>query len=164
MKKSELRALIKEIVSEVNLNEKGRCWTGYKPTPGVEPYKKGSCEKVEETDDTNSGDVHSRVKEIVKEMVREIFKEQLGEGGTADGKGHKSKKGGLTQKGRDSHNKKTGSHLKAPVTKSHPTGKDKSRRDSFCARMSGVKGPMKKPNGEPTRKALSLRRWKCRKK
>ena len=24
-----------------------------------------------------------------------------------------------------------------------------------------VKGPMKKPNGKPTRKALALRRWKC---
>jgi hypothetical protein len=27
--------------------------------------------------------------------------------------------------------------------------------------MSGMPGPMKKPNGEPTRKALALRRWKC---
>jgi len=27
--------------------------------------------------------------------------------------------------------------------------------------MSGVKGPMKKPNGKPTRKALALRKWKC---
>jgi hypothetical protein len=27
--------------------------------------------------------------------------------------------------------------------------------------MSGVDGPMKKPNGEPTRKALALRKWNC---
>jgi hypothetical protein len=27
--------------------------------------------------------------------------------------------------------------------------------------MSGVKGPMKKPDGSPTRKALALRKWKC---
>jgi hypothetical protein len=27
--------------------------------------------------------------------------------------------------------------------------------------MSGVKGPMKKPNGKPTRKALALRKWNC---
>ena len=26
---------------------------------------------------------------------------------------------------------------------------------------SGVDGPMKKPNGEPTRKALALRKWNC---
>ena len=33
------------------------------------------------------------------------------------------------------------------------------RRVSFAARMSHVKGPMKKPNGEPTRKALALKAW-----
>jgi hypothetical protein len=27
--------------------------------------------------------------------------------------------------------------------------------------MSGNKGPMKKPNGKPTPKALALRRWNC---
>jgi hypothetical protein len=27
--------------------------------------------------------------------------------------------------------------------------------------MGGVEGPMKKPNGEPTRKALALRKWNC---
>ena len=32
---------------------------------------------------------------------------------------------------------------------------------SFCARMGGVDGPMRKSNGEPTRKALALRKWNC---
>jgi len=36
------------------------------------------------------------------------------------------------------------------------------RRKSFCARMGGMPGPMKKPNGEPTRKSLALSKWKCR--
>jgi hypothetical protein len=27
--------------------------------------------------------------------------------------------------------------------------------------MGGMKGPMKKPNGKPTRKALALRKWNC---
>jgi hypothetical protein len=27
--------------------------------------------------------------------------------------------------------------------------------------MGGVEGPMRKPNGEPTRKALALRKWNC---
>jgi len=27
--------------------------------------------------------------------------------------------------------------------------------------MSGMPGPAKKPNGEPTRKALALRKWNC---
>lgn len=82
-----------------------------------------------------------------------------------DAKGHKSSTGGLTQKGRDYYNRKHGSHLKAPVTtkpsKLKPGSKAANRRKSFCARMGGVKGPMRKPNGKPTRKALALRKWNC---
>lgn len=70
-------------------------------------------------------------------------------------KEHKSKSGGLTEKGRKYYNAKTGSNLKRP----QPEGG--SRKKSFCARMSGVKGPMKDSKGRPTRKALALRRWKC---
>ena len=71
------------------------------------------------------------------------------------GRGEKSRKGGLTAKGRAKYNRATGSNLKAP----QPQGG--ARKRSFCARMKGGKGPMKKPNGKPTRKALALRRWKC---
>ena len=39
--------------------------------------------------------------------------------------------------------------------------KTKARRKSFCARMGGMEGPMKDENGEPTRKALALRKWNC---
>ena len=78
------------------------------------------------------------------------------------GRGEKSKKGGLTAKGRAKYNRTTGSNLKAPVTgKVKPGSKAAKRRKSFCARMSGMPGPLKKPNGKPTRKALALRRWKC---
>jgi hypothetical protein len=75
---------------------------------------------------------------------------------------HKSKKGGLTAAGRKYYNSKTGSNLKAPVTESNPKGKRAARRRSFCARMKGAKGAMKDSKGRPTRKALALRRWKCR--
>tara|TARA_R100001443_G_scaffold98193_2_gene105171 strand:+ start:662 stop:931 length:270 start_codon:yes stop_codon:yes gene_type:complete len=78
------------------------------------------------------------------------------------GRGEKSKKGGLTAKGRAKYNKATGSNLKAPVTKKkNLTPKEKARRKSFCARMKGVKGPLKDSKGRPTRKALALRRWRC---
>lgn len=81
-----------------------------------------------------------------------------------DAKGHKSSTGGLTQKGRDSYNAK-GGNLQAPVTtppsKLKPGSKAANRRKSFCARMGGMEGAMKKPNGEPTRKALALRKWNC---
>jgi hypothetical protein len=62
---------------------------------------------------------------------------------------------GLTQKGREKYNRETGSNLKAP----QPQGG--SRKDSFCARMSGMPGPMKDEKGQPTRKAAALNRWKC---
>ena len=82
-----------------------------------------------------------------------------------DAKGYKSSTGGLTQKGRDHYNSTTGGNLKAPVTtppsKLDPDSKAANRRKSFCARMGGMEGPMKKPNGEPTRKSLALKKWNC---
>ena len=77
------------------------------------------------------------------------------------GRGEKSKTGGLTAKGRAKYNRATGSNLQAPVTEKNPTGKRAARRKSFCARMKGVKGPMKDSKGRPTRKALALKRWRC---
>ena len=76
----------------------------------------------------------------------------------AIGRGEKlpaSKGAGLTAKGRAKYNAATGSNLKAP----QPEGG--ARKDSFCARMSGVKGPMTDESGKPTRKAAALKRWKC---
>ena len=79
-------------------------------------------------------------------------------------RGEKDPKGGLTQKGVDKYNRATGGNLKMAVTtppsKLKPGSKAANRRKSFCARMSGVKGPMAK-NGKPTRKALALRKWNC---
>ena len=76
----------------------------------------------------------------------------------AVGRGEKlatDKGAGLTAKGRTKYNAATGSHLKAPQPEGGP------RKKSFCARMSGMPGPMKDENGKPTRKAASLKRWKC---
>lgn len=78
----------------------------------------------------------------------------------------KSKSGGLNRKGVASYRREhPGSKLQMAVTtkpsKLKPGSKAAKRRKSFCARMSGVKGPMKKPNGKPTRKALALRKWNC---
>jgi hypothetical protein len=63
-------------------------------------------------------------------------------------------KGGLNAKGRASYNSETGGSLKAPVKSG-----TNPRRISFAARFAGMKGAMKKPNGEPTRKALALKAW-----
>ena len=68
----------------------------------------------------------------------------------------KNPSGGLNEKGRKSYERENpGSDLKAPQPEGGP------RKRSFCARMSGVKGPMKDEKGRPTRKALALRKWKC---
>jgi hypothetical protein len=72
----------------------------------------------------------------------------------------KDPKGGLNAKGRASYNKATGGNLKPPAP-NPKTEKDAARRRSFCARMSGMPGPMKDEKGKPTRKALSLKAWKC---
>lgn len=78
----------------------------------------------------------------------------------------KSKTGGLNAKGVASYRKENpGSKLQTAVTtkpsKLKAGSKDAKRRKSFCARMSGVPGPMKNAKGEPTRKAKSLRKWNC---
>jgi hypothetical protein len=78
----------------------------------------------------------------------------------------KNKTGGLNAKGVASYRKANpGSKLKMAVTtkpsKLDPNGKAAKRRKSFCARMSGMPGPAKKPNGEPSRKTLALRKWNC---
>ena len=67
----------------------------------------------------------------------------------------KSEAGGLSPTGREKYNRETGSNLKAP----QPEGG--KRKDSFCARMGGVKGPMHDDKGEPTRKKKALDRWNC---
>lgn len=67
---------------------------------------------------------------------------------------------GLTAKGRAKYNRATGSNLKAPAP-NPKTKADEGRKASFCARMSGMPGPMKDEKGRPTRKAASLKRWNC---
>ena len=68
----------------------------------------------------------------------------------------KNTTGGLHENGRKSYEREPpGSEL----TAAQPGGGPRKR--SFCARMGGVKGPMKDEKGRPTRKALALRKWKC---
>jgi len=78
----------------------------------------------------------------------------------------KDKTSGMSQKAVNAYRRENpGSKLKTAVTtkpsKLKKGSKAANRRKSFCARMGGNKGPMKKPNGKPTPKALALRRWNC---
>lgn len=75
-------------------------------------------------------------------------------------KKYQNPKGGLNAAGRAHFKRTTGANLKPPAP-NPKTPKDAARRKSFCARMSGMPGPMKDEKGRPTRKAASLKRWKC---
>ena len=63
----------------------------------------------------------------------------------------KSPTGGLNARGRASYK---GGTLRAPVKAG-----DNPRRASFLARMGGMPGPERKPDGSPTRLLLSLNAW-----
>ena len=74
------------------------------------------------------------------------------------------RKGGLNAAGRAKFKRETGANLKPPVTtkpsKLKPGSKRAKRRKSFCARMSGSKGPTSK-DGKLTPKGAALKRWNC---
>ena len=70
----------------------------------------------------------------------------------------KNPEGGLNAAGRASYNRETGGNLKAP----QPEGG--ARRDSFCARMKGMKKKLtsaETANDPDSRINKSLRKWKC---
>lgn len=74
----------------------------------------------------------------------------------------KAESGGLNAKGRASYNKANpGKPGLKPPAPSPKNAKDAARKKSFCARTSGMPGPLKDEKGKPTRKALSLSAWKC---
>lgn len=78
----------------------------------------------------------------------------------------KSETGGLNAKGVASYRAANpGSKLQTAVTKKpselKPGSADAKRRKSFCARMSGMQGPLKDEKGRPTRKKLALDKWNC---
>ena len=156
------------------LQEQDPCWKGYKQI-GMKK-KKGkevpNCvpEDVESQFDLiedfvqelailNNVDAEEIWEDIESDDDQELLEYAI------DAKGHKSSTGGLTKKGVDAYNRETGGNLKTAVTtppsKLKPGSKAAKRRKSFCARMGGVKGPMKDEKGRPTRKALALRKWNC---
>ena len=86
-----------------------------------------------------------------------------------DSKGHKratEKGAGLTQKGVDAYNRKTGGNLKTAVTtepsKLKPGSKAAKRRKSYCARSAGQMKMFPKAAKDPnSRMRQARRRWNC---
>ena len=119
-----------------------------------ERIKAGSGEKMRKP-----GSKGAPTDKAFKESAKTATMKKGGNVSLAVGRGEKlpvSKGAGLTAKGRAKYNRETGSNLKAP----QPQGG--ARQKSFCARMSGMPGPMKDEKGRPTRKAASLKRWNCK--
>jgi len=136
-------------------------------TPYVRPHiEKGSTEQSGWKASNKHGHVKYFGKEFKASALRHagLTEDTLLERG-ADSKGYfrSTEAGaGLTAKGAAHFRRQNpGSHLSTAVTEKNPGGKRAARRRSFCARMSGMKGPMKDEKGRPTRKAMSLRRWRC---
>lgn len=128
-----------EKISKTYLEKKeDRCWDGYEPTPGKKAYSKGSCQKK-------------------SQKAEKSEKPFLGYN-----KEKHSKEGGLSEKERKRINREEGSNLKPPVSakEAKKSPKKAARRKSFCARMSGNKGPTSK-DGKLTPKGAALKRWDC---
>ena len=170
---------------EVKQRLDAKCWKG-KHKEGTKikgGIRVNNCVPNESVDQGVAEDLDAQF-DIIEEMVESLAEEhgvdadviwedfesvddsELLETAAWRRKEGKSKKGGLNAKGVASYRRENpGSKLQMAVTtkpsKLKPGSKAAKRRKSFCARMSGVKGPMKKPNGKPTRKALALRKWNC---
>lgn len=127
--------------------KKGRCWTGYKPTPGKKPYSPGSCMK--------ESIKKKKIIDALLEAKSPAWQRKEG----------KSESGGLNKKGIASYRREhPGSKLSMAVTEKDPKGKRAARRRAFCKRMRGMKKKLtsKKTANDPnSRINKALRKWKC---
>ena len=72
----------------------------------------------------------------------------------------KDPKGGLTAAGRAHFKRTEGANLKPGVKGTADTPEKMKRKGSFLTRFyTNPAGPLKKPNGDPTRLALAARSW-----
>jgi hypothetical protein len=101
------------------------------------------------------GNMVAEITDLISPEPMSGWKQQMDEAAWTRKEG-KNKAGGLNEKGRKSYERENpGSDLKAPQPEGGP------RKKSFCARMGGMKGPLKDEKGQPTRKKLALDKWKC---
>ena len=179
---------MKKKTKEKNESVVAECWSthvqkgykmkGGKRVPNCVPRNEDWSDKYKRSIDCDNPKGFSQKAHCAgrnkKEEAMKSFKEFSEDCGCVDEKSPawqrkagKNREGGLNAKGRKSYERENpGSDLKAPVSaktaKKNPDGKAAKRRKSFCARMSGMPGPMKDPKtGKPTRKALALRKWDC---
>lgn len=125
-------------------------------------YVKETGEKIAETEISDHGmeDHMSVIGENMEQIHKSYMEKAEMEKSDKPFHGYNKKKhaktGGLNDKERKRINREEGRNLKRP----QPEGG--ARKRSFCARMSGVKGPTSK-DGKLTPKGAALKRWKCSK-
>jgi len=152
-----MKILTRVILSEA-AKKKGRCWKGYKPTPGKKPYSPGSCMK------------EARIATLQEaKLIKSKKKKKGGKSPAWQRKEGQNPKGSLNTVGIESYRKANpGSKLKKAVTtkpsKLKKGSKAAKRRKSFCARMGGMKKKLtgaKTKNDPDSRINKSLRTWNC---
>jgi hypothetical protein len=185
---ADLKSIVMQVDDKELEEEKQRldpkCWTGYKKqgTKMKGGVRVNNCVPVNEAEFTEdklaqdlyrdlqifkkgadkdigqkakSKDLSSKAKD--KDIVAKEDWQKVNKGDKTDGMSSKAVKAYRREN--------PGSKLKTAVTtkpsKLKAGSKDAKRRKSFCARMSGVEGPMKDEHGKPTPKAKALKRWNC---
>ncbi len=131
-----------------------RCWKGYEPTPGKEPYSKGSCKKVKK--DTSA-----------EKKTDKINEEEKPYKGFQKGKNHPE--GGLSRAEAKRQGIRAGIDTKKEAEKKGGfdklSDKTQKRRKSFCSRMCGTKKKRtssETANDPKSKINASLRVWGCR--
>lgn len=136
-----------KIIESKSYKKKNPCWKGY---------------EMVGTKSKNGKDVPNCVPKESSSEGKEVTAKKSPAWQRNEGK---NDEGGLNEKGRKSYERENpGSDLKAPVTESNPKGERKSRQDSFCARMKGMKSKLtgeEAKNDPDSRINKSLRKWNC---
>jgi hypothetical protein len=123
---------LKSFVQE--LEEAGRCWTGYKPVPGKKPYSPDSCKKEEV--DLDEATFQGKTVPLNKPMAGDVKKSKVYVDPDGDGKAKKVNFGDKT----------------LSIKKDQP-----ARKKSYCARSGGIKGTSDKSSAN----YWSRRAWDC---
>lgn len=118
--------------------------------------KNNKDDSVDHSEKSDDGDYEESIEDLTEIQLSDYYD-------WLDGKSEeplKDPKGGLTARGRAFYNRTQGSNLRPGVTGPADTPMKMRRKGSFLTRFfTNPSGPMKLPNGKPTRLALSAAAW-----
>jgi hypothetical protein len=164
---SKMHAKQSKKVAKVAANLDEKCWKGYKKKGMKTMFGKRypNCVKAHFSDWKSDMDLQEKKKKNCgcgKDPCKTYGKQEVKEDWQKSNR--KDNVDGMSQKSVNAYKRENpGSKLKTAVTGKNPTGKDKSRRKSFCARSNGQR---KMHNIDcsktPDKKICKARkRWRC---